>query len=379
MTVLVIGAGVIGAAVADALAARGARVTVLDMRSAGRGASQAAAGVLAPYIEGHRESPLLSLCTRSLALFDEFVASVSERSGVPITFARTGTLELALSNDDATTLRAAKAWLDATGVRNEWLEGSALGVFEPAATSAALGGLLIPEHGFVGGPSLVDALVQSARLGGAWFESPVEIVHVDPRADRVDARAGDRHYTADHVVIAAGSWSRKVRVAGLPALPIRPVRGQLLHLRWTGAGIPSRVVWGPRCYTVPWPDGSLLVGATVEDVGFDERTTVAGVRHLMDAAAELLPDVSDASFEGVRVGLRPAAPDGLPVIGPFPSTPRVTLATGHFRNGVLLAPLTARIVSDYVLDGVTDPAFSVTTPARFLAPASHGVVDDPVR
>ena len=366
MNVLVIGAGVIGASVADALATRGAHVTVLDMRAPGRGASQASAGVLAPYIEAEQDSPLLQLGTRSLALFDDFVGGIATRSSRPIEYARTGTLDIALNAADAGRLKASKAWLDAKGVRNEWFDETSLRQFEPAASPGALGGLFIPEHGSVGVTSLVGALVQSARAGGAWFQAPVEAAHVEPKSDRVDVRAGDLRFSADHVVIAAGSWSKRVRVAGLGALPVRPVRGQLLHLRWSTARPPARVVWGPRCYTVPWSDGSLLVGATVEDVGFDETSTVAGVRTLMDAAIELLPDVAAAALEGVRVGLRPATPDGLPAIGPVDVSPRVTIASGHYRNGILLAPLTAQLVTRYVLDAVIDPAFAVTSPGRLL-------------
>jgi len=365
VTVLVVGAGVIGAAIAEALASRGAHVTVLDMRAPGRGASQASAGVLAPYIEAHENTALLDLGIRSLALFDGLIDRLGDKSGRSIEYARTGTLDIALTDDAAVTFLAAKKWLDGQGVACEWLDAARLRSAEPTVTPSARGGLLIRQHGIVGVSSLVAALVQSARLAGAWFESPVEIVHVEPRADRIEVRAGERRFNADHVVIAAGSWSRRVRVAGAPALPIRPVRGQLLHLSWPDAKRPSQVVWGPRCYTVPWSDGSLLVGATVEDVGFDEASTVAGVHDLTEAVIELLPDASRASLTAVRVGLRPATPDGLPAIGPLSVSPRVTMATGHYRNGILLAPLTAEIVTRYVLDGVADPAFEVTNPNRF--------------
>jgi glycine/D-amino acid oxidase-like deaminating enzyme len=156
-----------------------------------------------------------------------------------------------------------------------------------------------------------------------------------------------------------------VRVAGLPLLPVRPIRGQLLHLKWTDAAPPARIVWGSRCYTVPWTDGSLLVGATVEDVGFDEASTVDGVRTLTEAVAELLPGSRGAAIDEVRVGLRPETPDGLPIIGASATAPNVTFATGHYRNGILLTPLTAELVSRYVLEGVIDPAMAATSPDRF--------------
>lgn len=366
MNVIVIGAGVIGAAVAESLAQRGASVTVLDMRSPGRGASQASAGILAPYIEADSATPLLELGTRSLALYDAWIARLRETSGRPIEYARTGTLEVALDEAGETRLRRDLAWLASAGVNAEWLDAATVRSAERAVSDAARGGVLIPSHGLVGVTALIAALVQSARLAGAVFTSPVEAALVEPRRDGVSVRAGEALHAADAAVIAAGSWSRRVRVAGVAALPVRPVRGQLLHLSWTAADLPSRVVWGPGCYTVPWTDGSLLVGATMEDVGFDERSTVDGVQTLTAAVRSLLPGSAAATVDAVRVGLRPATPDGLPAIGPLARAPRVTIATGHFRNGILLAPLTAEIVTASVLDGRVDEMSGVVSPNRFL-------------
>src|SRR4029079_6262750 len=143
----------------------------------------------------------------------------------------------------------------------------------------------------------------------------------------VEMRAGDRRYEADALVIAAGSWSRRVKIAGMPPLPVKPVRGQLLHLQWPdGAPLPARVIWGPDCYAAPWSNRSVLIGATVEDAGFDKHSTVAGVRDLTNARCELLPDSARETLREVRVGLRPALPDGLPAIGVWPSAPRVFAA-----------------------------------------------------
>jgi glycine oxidase len=363
--VAVLGAGLIGAAIAEGLAARQAEVTVLDMRGPGRGASQASAGMLAPYIEADGNTPMLSLCTRSLELFDTFIDRVRADHRFPVEYARTGTLEVALDDDGAARMLSSKVWLDTAGVESEWLDGDTVRVFEPSLTPAAIGGLLTPDHGFLCVESLLAALVQRAKLAGAVFEFPVEVYTVEQQRDLVTIRTAGQTYTADAVVMATGSWSRRVRVAGVPPLPMRPVRGQLLHLQWCEGDQPSRVTWGPHCYTVPWSDGSLLVGATVEDVGFDEGTTVAGVQALTSAVAELLPHASGARIEAVRVGLRPSLPDGLPAIGPFRNAPRVIAATGHYRSGVLLAPLTADIVVRHLLDNEFDRAMSVTSPDRF--------------
>ena len=172
--------------------------------------------------------------------------------------------------------------------------------------------------------------------------------------------------TSGAVVLAAGSWSGTIDVEGVAArAPVRPVRGQLLSLAWPGAP-PRRVLWSDRCYLVPWDDGTVLVGATAEEAGFDERATVAGVRDLLDAACDLVPHAWTAGFNGARVGLRPATPDGLPIIGRSRVLPNLMYATGHFRNGVLLAPLTAQLVADALLEDRVDPLIDDRfSPARF--------------
>ncbi|TAK12342.1 MAG: glycine oxidase ThiO [Acidobacteria bacterium] len=349
MNVIVIGAGVIGASAADALAGAGHAVHVLDMRGPGRGASQASAGVLAPFIEAHDGDPWLDLCVESLSLYDAFIEGLRVRSRRPVQYQRSGTFEVAVSPDDVARLNALRAWLAARGVTSEWFDGAAAKAFEPAISAAALGALNIPLHGFVSVPDLVGALTHAASLAGASFESPAEAVSVTSSNASVTVSIGSRSLSADAVVVATGSWSSRVKVNGAPAADIRPIRGQLLHLKWPeDQAMPQRVVWSPRCYTVPWTDGSLLVGATVEDVGFDERSTVSGVHDLMAAAGDVLPAVWRATLHEVRVGLRPAPVGGLPIIGPSPSSPRVILATGHYRNGVLMAPLTAKKVVEAV-------------------------------
>jgi glycine oxidase len=347
--VIVIGAGVIGAASADALAAAGHQVHVLDMRGPGRGATHASAGVLAPFIEAHDGDPWLDLCVESLSIYDEFIDGLRRRSGRAIEYRRNGTFEAAMSTEDCTRLTQLKAWLVARGVASEMMDGKAAQAFEPSLSATTLGALLIPAHGFVSVPDLIGALTHAASLAGASFESPAEAVTVTSEKDSVTVKMGDRTLSADRAVVATGSWSGRVKVDGVAAADIKPIRGQLLHLKWPDdAAMPQRVVWSPRCYTVPWADGSLLVGATVEDVGFDERSTVSGVHDLMSAAGDVLPAVWRATLTEVRVGLRPSPMSGLPSIGASPSSPRVILATGHFRNGILLAPITAKKVVEAV-------------------------------
>jgi glycine/D-amino acid oxidase-like deaminating enzyme len=167
-------------------------------------------------------------------------------------------------------------------------------------------------------------------------------------------------------IVAAGSWAGAVRLEGVNTpVPVRPIRGQLLHLHWSGAQQLRRILWSERCYVVPWRDGTVLVGATEEDAGFDERTTLAGVQDLIGAACELLPSAWTASLLAAKVGLRPGTPDHIPIIGWSSVLPNLMYATGHYRNGILLAPLTAELVVTAVLDGRTDPMLELTRPQRF--------------
>jgi glycine oxidase len=364
--VIVVGAGVIGCACAHALAAAGARVAVFDAREVGEGASQASAGVLAPYIEGHESTTLRELGRRSLDLYDDFVAGVMSATGTAIQYARSGTLEIALETDDGDRLRAAAERLPQQGVEAEWVDAAALRELEPLAATGAVGGLLVSRHGFVGVPELVNALAGAAMRRGARFASPARVVSISALPDgRLSVHTESGESTADRVVLAAGSWASQISIPGADATNVKPVRGQLLHLAWPTVQPLRHVLWGADCYIVPWLNGRVLVGATVEDAGFDERATAAGVRDLLEAGCTLVPHLWQASFVEVRVGLRPASPDGLPIIGSSSVVPGLVYATGHYRNGVLLAPLTAQLVKALVFGEESgDPALSSLNPSR---------------
>ena len=226
------------------------------------------------------------------------------------------------------------------GVEARWLNRAEVSRLEPALAGTE-GALLVPSHGYVRASQLTAALLAAACRHGAAFHSERRVEDIEFEDDGVTVRAGGESYCARTLVLAAGSWSGLL--AGATA--VKPIRGQLLQLRWTGPPI-THVLWSDSCYIVPWVDGTLLVGATVEDVGFDERVTVSGIHALLAAASALLPAVGDATFVEARVGLRPATPSGLPIIARSAEHPSVVYATGHYRNGILLAPLTAHLVAD---------------------------------
>jgi glycine oxidase len=359
--IIVIGAGIIGCAVGRELARRGARVRIFEARTVGAGATRASAGVLAPYIEAHEREALLALTVRSLGLYDAFVQDASAESGLAIEYRRCGTLEVATDGAAGERLRASAAQ---HGAVMQWMDAASARRREPGLPASIEGALHVPQHGYVVVPALTDALVWAALRHGAQLEAAHRVTGVRASGSSMSVLTEDGTvWPAGQVVLAAGSWSGQVDLEQTTAAAVRPIRGQLLHLRWDGTP-PAHIIWGPDCYVVPWENGTVLVGATVEDVGFDERATAAGVHGLLTAVCELLPDASRASFIEVRAGLRPATADGLPFIGRSPRWPNLLYATGHFRNGILLAPLTAQFVADLVIDGREDPMLATVRPGR---------------
>lgn len=362
--IVVVGAGVVGCAIAYELARRGASVRIVDDRLPGMGATQASAGVLAPFIEARDGGPILELTARSLTLFDAFVSQVVE-DGETVAYERTGTLDVALQGDSMRQFAATARMLAARGIEAELLDPARVREHEPELSKEAVGGLLIPTHGFVRAAELTRALASAAGRRGAKFVEDGRALRIASSGDQMTVRTSTSTLTADRVVLAAGSWAGQVDVAGArDRAPVTPIRGQLLHLGWSGPPL-RRVIWGERCYMVPWTDGTVLAGATVEDAGFDEHTTAAGVHDLIEAASDLVPRTWTTSFIGARAGLRPATPDHLPIIGPSTVLPNLIYATGHYRNGVLLSALTAQLVADLLLDQVVDPLLQFTEPGRF--------------
>jgi glycine oxidase len=360
--ITIVGAGIVGYAAAYELAARGAQVRLIDPRGMGQGATRASAGILAPYVEGH-SADLLRLGLCSLDHYDSFIARVAADAQCLIEYRRCGTLQVARSDSEARQLEHAARILARSGASHTCLDGDAVRRLEPSLAGDVGAGLLVPRHGYVGVATLMSALVEAARRHGAIL-CTARVKGIDLRDGSVRVDTSEEVFASDAVVVAAGSWSSGIPMAPAVSPPVRPVRGQLVHLRFASPPL-SRVVWGSTSYLVPWVDGSVLVGATVEDVGFDESVTVAGVRQLLEGAEALLPATRSATFDGARAGLRPATADELPIVGRSSTMRGVYYATGHYRNGVLLAPLTAAMIADLVLDGRERGELALVRPDRF--------------
>jgi glycine oxidase len=376
--VLIIGAGVIGLAIAWRAAQRGLRVTLADA-DPGRGASYAAAGMLTPVAEAaYAERHLFELGSLSLRRYPEFAEELTERTGMPTGFRQTGTLLVGYDADDMAMLAEHALLRESFGAASRRLSSRECRAAEPLLGPAIAGGLLVEDDA-----SVDPRLLTGALLAAAWAAG---VVHLPQRAVRLRTEA-DRASGADladgtvisaaQVVLSAG-WSSSA-LAGLPAdavPPLRPVKGQIVRLRPTAAtlaaGLPPSllnrtvrgIVQGSPVYLVPRHDGELVLGATQEEMGADTTVTAGGIWQLLRDARAIVPGVTELEFAEAAAGLRPGTPDNAPVLGPS-QLPGLVLATGHFRSGVLLAPVTADLIADQLVKGTMDEAGAPFSAQRF--------------
>ena len=307
---------------------------------------------------------LRTLGRRSIALYDDFIAGLRADSGHEIFYQRNGTFDLAFSDDDVERLQALAGSLAKDRIEAHWVLPADFDRFEPLASKRARGALFIPTHGFVGVTSLTLAALAAAQRFGATLTPDTGAIRIFAMpGGRVGVQSSTRMWDADRVVLAAGSWSSMITVQDAAPVPVKPIRGQLIQLQ-TDPGAINRVIWGPDGYLVPWPDGAVLVGSTVEDVGFDEHHTDEAVAKLKNVAAQLVPSLADAALTSIRTGLRPKGPDDVPILGRSSALPGLIYATAHYRNGVMFAPLTVKLVADLVFDRPDDPALTDLAPQR---------------
>jgi glycine oxidase len=364
---VVVGGGVIGLAIAWRAAQAGMAVTVVDERP-GRGASWAAAGMLAPVTEVHYgERPLLALNLAAATRWPSFAAEVEEASGRPVGYTPVGTLAVARDADDNAALEDLYQFQLRCGLEVERLRSRECRQLEPGLHPGIRGGVLAAGDHQVDNRALVEALLAACERAGARMVAG-RVTELAAEGDRVTGVVlGDgERLAAGAVVLAAGCWSGGlggVAAAALP--PVRPVKGQLLYLRGPAdEPLCSRNVRGLEVYVVPRGDGRVVVGATVEEQGFDTRVTGGAVHDLLRAVLELLPDVAELELLETVVGLRPGSPDNAPMIGPA-GPEGLVVATGHYRNGILLTPVTADAVAELLASGRVPEAIAPFAPGRF--------------
>jgi glycine oxidase len=361
---VVIGAGLIGLSCAWRARKRGLSVLVVDRAdAAGAGTSGVAAGMLAPVTEADfgEEGPLrVNLAARER--WPGFAAELEEVTGGPTGYRDSGALVVAADRDDAEALRRLHEFQRTLGLSSEWLTPSRCRALEPGLSPRIAGGILAPQDGSADPRATVRALAAAAEE----VELGVEVEAVEHDGSTVTGvRTSAGAIECEQVVVAAGPWSAALSPFG-QGPPVRPVKGQILELRTRGA-LPEpfqRVLRTPRCYLVSRGDGNVVLGATVEEQGFDTTVTADGVFRLLEAAWEVLPEVGELELVAARAGLRPGTPDNAPVVGPG-ELDGLIWATGHWRNGVLLAPLTADAVAGLLARDPLPHELEPLSPARF--------------
>ena len=367
--VVVIGAGVCGLGIAWRLAQAGCAVDIFERGEAGHGATWAAAGMLAAGAEAEPgEQRLLELTRISLTAWPAFAREVEAASGLTIDYRDQGTLVVALTQDDVEQLRFTYEFQRDLGIDLQWLTGAEARTREPHLRAGIAAAVYSPGDHQVDNRKLALALKQAALRAGATLreQCPVASLAIEGGRIRGVHLADGVFFDADAVVLATGPWAREI--GGLPEAdlpPVRPVKGQMLALQMDPAApLLSHVLWAPKTYLVPRVDGRLLIGATVEEQGFDESLTAGGLLALLEGAWRVLPGIEELPIAETWVGFRPTSRDDAPILGPT-AVAGLALATGHHRNGILLAPVTAEAVAACVLDGELPAAAAQFSAARF--------------
>jgi glycine oxidase len=361
-----VGGGVIGCAIAYRLARDGARVTVVERSRIAAESSGAAAGILAPRV--HATAPkLFDLALASEPRFPPLIDALRAETGFDVEYNPYGALDLALDETGEELLRDKLRWLQEAGHGVRWVEPEDVLTMEPELAPELRGAFLDPDGFQIHPVRFTQALAQAAGRRGVRFELGAEVIGVSgkrPRAEGIRTATGE--IRAGHVILAAGAWTSFCGDwLGTP-IPVFPARGQILTVTAVPSPIHS-IVYGAGIYLLPRVDGSVVVGATAERVGFDRNLTASAMAWLLGSIPAVCPTLAHASFDRAWTGLRPGSADDLPIIGPAPGWEDVTIATGHYRNGIMLAPLTADIVAGLVLRGEADPWLDLVRPDRFSA------------
>ena len=368
--VLIVGGGTIGLATGFELLQRGVPVTLFERDRAGRGTSWQAAGMLAPDTEiQFEELELYRLNRESLSRWPEFAASVESASGQAVDYRDEGTLIVADDADSREQIRRLYDFQVEEGLDVDWITGDEAREIEPFVGPRVSAAIWCDSDHQVDNRLLLDALREAfVQKGGTLHENtPVDAVVPDDDRPAVSTADG-QHVAGRRVVVAAGVWSRGIDgLESAPAPSVRPVKGQMLQLRMERPFELEHVIRGPDAYLAPKSSGRLVIGATSEEMGFDTTVTAGGLYDLLEGAWEVVPGIYDLVVDETWAGLRPASRDHAPILGAT-DAPGVVMATGHYRHGILLTPVTAQEIARLIVDGETSRWIEPFSPTRFSEP-----------
>jgi glycine oxidase len=361
---VIAGGGLIGGAIALELALAGMRVGVFDQGEPGREASWAGAGILSPAPENPATIPLVPLGKASMALYPEFVARVEEISGNEVGFRPRGALEALFSRDTARELSTHVALHHGWGLKAEAISAEDALELEPGLSPDVEAAVLRPDEASVDNRALTLAVLDAAQKSGAEIFAHRKAYGILREEGRcAGLQLENEKVSGKWTIIAAGSFSADI-VGVNACAPVRPAKGQMVSLRAERLKI-ERVLWSDKVYLVPRDDGRILAGATVEYVGFDKKVTAGGLQKILSAAIELAPDLAHAQVQESWAGLRPDSPDHLPILGPA-EIDGLLIATGHFRSGILLAPISARLIREWITEQSVYVDWERFSPLRFV-------------
>jgi glycine oxidase len=369
--VVVVGGGIIGLSIAWSLVKEGATVTVMESGQVGGQATGAAAGMLAPLAEAHEPGPFVTLGLESLRRYPTFVAELQEETGIDAELIGPGMLRVAMNDEEAYRIGQEWEWQQALGLASDCLSAKEARLLEPALSPDVRLAVRSPEERNVEPKRLLRALALACARRGVNIVEGEPVVDFEQEGPMVSAAMSPgQHVPCDAVVLAGGAWSELLGRRLDSTLPIYPVRGQILSLVCLPPPI-RHTIYGVGGYLVPKADGRVIVGATEDEAGFDTRPSAAGVAQLLAVAPALVPGLRSAAFDSAWAGLRPASADGMPILGRLLEWSNVFAACGHFRNGIMLAPITGEIVAAEILDGKPHELTEAFRPERFDALAQE--------
>ena len=360
--IIIVGGGVIGLSIARALALRGVNdICLLERSSLGTEASYAAAGMLAPQAEADSRDEFFDLLCQSRDLYPEFAAALKEETGVDIELDQTGTLYLAFNEHDQAEINRRFEWQTRAGLSVEQMTSSDARLLEANIASNVSGALLFPKDYQVENRRLLNALVNSVAQLNVSLRTGINVEGICIQKNHVTGvRTLEEKLDCETVILAAGSWTSLIH----STVKVEPVRGQMVCLN-TKPQLSRHVIYSPRGYIVPRQDGRLLAGSTSERAGFVKEVTVKAVTSILQNAIEICPAVATLPIADLWSGLRPKASDGLPVLGPCGEIDGLIYATGHYRNGILLAPITGELIAKTIVEDNLQPALAPFSPDRF--------------